>query len=68
MAELGKLPEGARYLLLAPHGRRTARASTATCSSRSRKAGFARVRVDGVVVSLEDDVRLDKKKKHNVEP
>jgi excinuclease ABC subunit A len=33
-----------------------------------RKGGFARVRLDGIVLSLEDDdVRLDKKKKHTIE-
>ena len=26
-----------------------------------------RVRVDGVVVSLDDDIRLDKKKKHTID-
>src|SRR5206468_5395392 len=31
-----------------------------------RKAGFARVRVDGVIVSVDDEIRLDKKKKHTI--
>src|SRR4030095_5137461 len=32
-----------------------------------RKSGFTRVRVNGVVLSLEDEIRLDKKKKHSIE-
>ncbi|GHV80650.1 UvrABC system protein A [Spirochaetia bacterium] len=37
----------------------------------ARKAGFARARIDGVLVSLEDDggslIKLDKQKKHTIE-
>jgi len=32
-----------------------------------RKNGFTRVRVDGEVVRLEDEIRLDRNKKHNIE-
>ena len=32
-----------------------------------RKSGFTRVRVDGIVLSLEDEIRLDKKKKHSID-
>lgn len=32
-----------------------------------RKEGYARVRVDGEILSLEDDITLDKNKKHNIE-
>ncbi|MBK9620432.1 MAG: excinuclease ABC subunit UvrA [Candidatus Obscuribacter sp.] len=32
-----------------------------------RKEGFARVRVDGVVHELEDEIKLDKNKKHNID-
>ncbi len=32
-----------------------------------RKSGFTRVRVDGIVLSLEDEIRLDKKKKHTID-
>ena len=34
---------------------------------QARKAGFTRARVDGVVVALEDPIRLDKNKKHTIE-
>jgi excinuclease ABC subunit A len=33
----------------------------------ARKAGFARARIDGVPVSLDEDIKLDKQKKHNIE-
>jgi excinuclease ABC subunit A len=34
---------------------------------QARKAGFTRARIDGVTVALEDDIRLDKKKKHTID-
>jgi excinuclease ABC subunit A len=34
---------------------------------QARKAGFTRARVDGVVVALEDPIRLEKNKKHSIE-
>ncbi len=33
----------------------------------ARKAGFARVRIDGLTVSLEDEINLEKNKKHTIE-
>ncbi|MDR0636849.1 MAG: excinuclease ABC subunit UvrA [Treponema sp.] len=33
----------------------------------ARKAGFVRARIDGVPVSLDDDIKLDKQKKHTIE-
>jgi len=33
----------------------------------ARKAGFARARVDGVPVSLDENIKLDKQKKHSIE-
>jgi excinuclease ABC subunit A len=33
----------------------------------ARKAGFARARVDGVPVSLDESIKLDKQKKHTIE-
>lgn len=32
-----------------------------------RRAGFLRVRIDGKMVELEDEINLDKNKKHNIE-
>ncbi|WP_083819960.1 excinuclease ABC subunit UvrA [Gracilinema caldarium] len=33
----------------------------------ARKAGFVRARIDGLLVNLEDDIKLDKQKKHTIE-
>ncbi|MDR3172389.1 MAG: excinuclease ABC subunit UvrA [Treponema sp.] len=33
----------------------------------ARKAGFARARIDGLLVSLDDTIKLDKQKKHTIE-
>jgi excinuclease ABC subunit A len=33
----------------------------------ARKAGFARARIDGVPVNLDESIKLDKKKKHSIE-
>ncbi|MDR1390496.1 MAG: excinuclease ABC subunit UvrA [Treponema sp.] len=33
----------------------------------ARRAGFARARIDGVPVNLDEDIKLDKQKKHTIE-
>ncbi|HOV63978.1 MAG TPA: excinuclease ABC subunit UvrA, partial [Spirochaetia bacterium] len=33
----------------------------------ARRAGFVRARVDGEIVSLDEDINLDRQKKHNIE-
>ncbi len=33
----------------------------------ARKAGYVRARIDGIIVDLEDSVKLDKQKKHTIE-
>jgi excinuclease ABC subunit A len=33
----------------------------------ARKAGFARARIDGLIVPLDDTIKLDKQKKHTIE-
>jgi excinuclease ABC subunit A len=64
--EIAGLPEGAKFLLLAPLVRER-KGEHKDVLEQARKAGFTRIRVDGVVVSLEDDIRLDKKKKHGLD-
>ena len=50
-----------------PRSSRSARASTATCSTRcARRASRARASTASCI-SLEDEIRLDKKKKHTIE-
>jgi excinuclease ABC subunit A len=64
--EVAALPPGTKFLLLAPLVK-DRKGEHRDVLDQIRKAGFSRVRVDGVVVSLEDDVRLDKKKKHSLD-
>ncbi len=60
------LPEGSKIQVMAPLvvGRKGEYQSLFT---DLRKEGFARVRVDGEVLLLEDDIKLDKNKKHTIE-
>ena len=64
--EIAELPEGTRFLLLAPLVKER-KGEHRDVLDGVRKAGFARVRVNGVVLSLEDEIRLDKKKKHTLD-
>src|SRR5918994_1989841 len=57
--EVAGLPGGTRFLMLAPLVR-DRKGEHRDVLEQIRKAGFTRMRVDGVVVSLEDDIRLDK--------
>ena len=66
VAEIASLPPGTKFLLLAPLVKER-KGEHRDVLEQVRKAGFSRVRVDGVVVSLEDDIRLDKKKKHTLD-
>jgi len=64
--EIAALPAGTKFLLLAPLVK-DRKGEHREFLEQVRKAGFSRVRVDGVVVSLEDEIRLDKKKKHTLD-
>ncbi len=64
--EIAELEAGTKFLLLAPLVRER-KGEHRDVFQQVRKAGFARVRVDGVVVSLEDEIRLDKKRKHSID-
>lgn len=61
-----KLPDGARVLVLAPvvRGRK---GTYQAVFEEIRKAGFVRARVDGKVVSLDEDIELDRYKQHNID-
>ncbi|HEY9774976.1 MAG TPA: excinuclease ABC subunit UvrA [Planktothrix sp.] len=60
------LPEGTKIQILAPLivGRK---GEYQGLFSDLRKEGFVRVRVDGNVFNLEDEIQMDKNKKHNIE-
>ncbi len=60
------LPEESKLLILAP----VVRARKGTYQAvfeEIRKAGFVRVRVDGQVYNLEEDIVLDRYKSHNID-
>lgn len=60
------LPEGTKVQLLAPvvRGRKGEHAKV---FDRARKSGYVRVRVDGNLYELTEEIRLDKNIKHNIE-
>ena len=60
------LPEGAKIQVLAPVVR-SRKGEYTKLLQDFQKQGFVRVRVDGQVMDLGDEISLDKKKKHNIE-
>ena len=60
------LPEGSRIMLLAPlvQGRK---GEYKNIFEEMRRAGYVRVRVDGKIHDLSDEIDLDKQKKHTIE-
>ena len=60
------LPEGSKLMLLAPIVR-DRKGEHLHVFEQMRAAGFIRVRVDGIVVDLDDVPTLDKKKKHRID-
>ena len=61
-----KLDDGTRIQILAPvvRGRK---GEYAKLFEDYRKSGYVRVRVDGIIYDLGEDIPLDKNKKHNIE-
>ncbi|WP_367925484.1 excinuclease ABC subunit UvrA [uncultured Ruthenibacterium sp.] len=64
--EILKLPERTRFQVLAPvvRGRKGTQQKE---FEAARRGGFARVRVDGVLYDLDEEISLEKNKKHTVE-
>jgi excinuclease ABC subunit A len=60
------LPEGSRLLILSPVVRERKGTYQAVFEDIS-KSGFARARVDGNVFSLDEEIKLDRYKKHTIE-
>src|SRR5699024_5639643 len=60
------LTEGTRFQLLSPVVR-SKKGEHQKVFEEARKAGFARVRVDGELRDLSEESDLDKKKKHSIE-
>lgn len=59
-------PQGAKIQLLAPvvHGKK---GEHQKIIEDAKKAGFVRARIDGIMVELEDTIKLDKQKKHSID-
>ncbi len=64
--EVLELPEGTKFLVLAPLVAER-KGEHKDVIEAVRKSGFARVRVDGIVLALDEEIRLDKKKKHSLD-
>lgn len=64
--QIMELPEGSRIQLLAPvvRGRK---GEHTKIFDRARKSGYVRVRVDGNLYELTEEIKLDKNIKHNIE-
>ncbi len=63
---ISALPADSRLLILAPVVR-SRKGTYQTVFDEVRKAGFARVRVDGQVYNLDDEITLDRYKIHTIE-
>ncbi|MBA2486052.1 MAG: excinuclease ABC subunit UvrA [Nitrospira sp.] len=61
-----ELPEGSKFQILSPivRGRKGEYRKELL---EMRKAGYVRARIDGALIDLDDDITLDKQKKHNIE-
>lgn len=64
--QIMELPEGTRLQLLAPvvRGRKGEHAKV---FDRAKRSGYVRVRVDGNMYELTEEIKLDKNIKHNIE-
>ncbi len=60
------LPQGTKLQLLAPIVRNR-KGQYAKELESARKSGFVRVRIDGIMYELAEEIKLDKNKKHNIE-
>ena len=60
------LGEGTRFIILSPVIR-AKKGEHVKVFEDARKGGFARVRVDGILYDLTEEIKLEKNKKHNIE-
>ncbi len=60
------LGEGTRFIVLSPVVR-AKKGEHAKVFEDARKGGFARVRVDGILYDLTEEIKPEKNKKHNIE-
>jgi excinuclease ABC subunit A len=60
------IPEGERFLVVAPVVR-AQKGMHEKVLSDAKKSGYVRVRVDGILYDLSEEIKLDKNKKHSIE-
>ena len=61
-----ELPQGTRIQVLSPVVR-SRKGEHAKVFEDAKKAGYVRVRVDGIAYDLSEEIKLEKNKKHNIE-
>ena len=61
-----ELPEGERFMVLAPVVRAQKGMHEKVLAS-TKKSGYVRVRVDGSLYDISEEIKLDKNKKHTIE-
>lgn len=66
--QISAMPEGSKIVLLAPFIK-DQKGEHKHVLEEARKAGYARIRIDGVIMDLNEALRLnlDKKKKHSID-
>ena len=60
------LPEGTRFMILAPVVR-DRKGEYSSLLADLRRSGYVRARVDGEIYDLDEEIRLDKYKRHTIE-
>ena len=66
VGQISALPERTKVILLAPIARGEA-GDLRPVFERLQRQGFVRVRVDGEILELDEDLKVDRKQKHDVE-
>ena len=66
VSKILELPEGERIMVLSPIVK-AEKGMHEKVFSDARKSGYARVRVDGNMYSLDEEINLDKNKKHDID-
>ncbi|MBQ8742493.1 MAG: excinuclease ABC subunit UvrA [Clostridia bacterium] len=64
--KISALPEGTKFMVLAPMVRRK-KGTHAKLFEDAKKLGYVRARVDGEILDLSDSIDLDKNKMHTIE-
>jgi len=63
---IDKWEDGTKFMIMSPVIRGK-KGEHLLALEKVKKAGFVRLRVDGVIITINDEIELDPKKKHNIE-